>query len=83
MTFMFPRAIFTLLMLVPLTMVLVVLLMGHKESEPLYGVRRTVIRWAYKVASFLILFFCMFIFTSYKHLTEEDVNFYQEWLGPK
>ena len=80
---MIPRIIFTALILLPLVMVLTVLLMAHKETKPLYGVQRTIIRWAYKVAAYLILFFCMFMFTSYKHLSEEDVNYYQEWLGPK
>ena len=76
MTFLITRILLSAVILLCLILFLKVLLMGHKADQPLTGCRKTLIRWAYKFSSFFILLLSMFMFTTWKHLAEEDVNYY-------
>ena len=51
-------------------------------DEPISGCRKVFIRWSYRIACFIFQFFSNFNFVTWKTLSMQDVNHYEEWLGP-
>ena len=60
-----------------------VLLIGQPMNMPITGCRKVVLRWINKLFVTLFAFFCNFSILSWKYVSEEEVNFYEEYLGPK
>ena len=53
-------------------------------DEPISnGCRSCFIRWSYRIACFLFQFFANFNFVTWEHLSVQDVNYYEKWLGPR
>lgn len=60
-----------------------VLLIGQPQNMPITGCRKVLIRWINKLFVTLFSLFTNFSILSWKYVTEEEVNFYEEYLGPK
>ncbi len=82
MTLCIPRFLAGCVIGILLNIILKVMLIGQEMNEPIRGCRRKVIRGCYRAAAFSFNLFVNFVWMSSKKLTLEDVNYYQEWLGP-
>lgn len=51
-------------------------------DKPIRGCRRVIIRWSYKFLTYNFQLFANFCVTTWKRVPKEEVNFYEEWLGP-
>ena len=52
-------------------------------DEPISGCRKCFIRWYYRIACFLFQLISNFNIVTWKTLSMQDVNHYEEWLGPR
>ena len=59
-----------------------VLLCCHREDRPLSCWRKFIHTFLFRLGSFLLQLVVNFMFTTWSYVSEEDVNYYQEWLGP-
>jgi hypothetical protein len=51
-------------------------------NDPITGCRGVTIRWFYYIHAFLFNSLVNWTIVTHKTLTLEDVNYYEEWLGP-
>ena len=82
-TIMLPRLFFGIVMAIVLCLVLKIMLIGQPLKDPIRGCRRVTIRLFFKLFAWLFQLVVDFNFVTWKTLTMEDVNYYEEWLGPK
>ena len=82
-TVLLPRFFFGVLSGALLCLFLFFALIGQPMDQPIGGCRRVIIRWAYKFFTFLFQFFANWNFVTWHTLSMEDVNYYEEWLGPR
>jgi len=61
---------------------LTLLLLCHPMDKPIKGCRAVMIRWWFKVMTFLFQLIVNFNFVTWKSITLEDVSYYEKWLGP-
>ena len=59
------------------------LLLCHPLQKPIKGCRSTLIRLWFKMMTTLFQFFVNFNIATWRKLTPEDVNYYEQWLGPR
>ena len=81
-TFMIPRLLIGISFLILLLIVVTIFMIGQPAGQPLTPCRRVIIRWAYKATAFSIQLFAIWQFQTWKYLTMDDVDNYEEWLGP-
>lgn len=83
MTVLIPRFLFGVVIAILLCLIIKIAMIGHARNEPLGCCRRPIIRWTYKIVATLFQLFTNFNFVTWSRLTLEDVNHYEEWLGPR
>jgi len=83
MTLLFPRFFFAIFIGLFLAIFLPVALLCQPKDQPIRGCRRVIIRWVYKVCALCFQLFTNFNFVTWHTLSMEDVDYYQEWLGPR
>lgn len=83
MTLLIPRFLWGVLVVLVLCVFVKIGLIGQPMDEPIRGCRSCFVRCCYRVACFLFQFFSNFNFVTWKHLTMDDVNYYEDWLGPR
>lgn len=83
MTVLIPRFLFGCIIALICILLVKLALIGHPANEPLGGCRKPFIRWCYKVFTFLFQLITNFNVVTFNKLTLDDVDHYQEWLGPK
>lgn len=84
MTLMIPRFIGGVTLGIILCMIIQVLMVGQPIDEPISGYfKKTIIRIIFKFFTFWFQLFTDGAYTTWRFLTPEDVNYYEEWLGPK
>ena len=82
MTLMLPRLIFSLLLAVVTCTIIWIVLLGHPMDAQITGCRRRTLRIIYRVWALFLNGIMMFTFSYTKNLNMDDVDHYQEWLGP-
>ena len=84
MTIMIPRFLTGTILGIIFMICLSIMMLGQSKTEPIKGtLKKLVISWIYKFFIFWFQAITNANFVSWNYITPEDVNFYQEWLGPK
>lgn len=83
LTLCLPRFVFAISIGFILSILLTLMLIGQAMNEPIRGCRRVIIRWTYKVLAFCFQLITNFNFVTWRRLSMDDVDYYQEWLGPR
>ena len=84
MTLMIPRFLTGVLLGFIFCILISLALIGQSMEEPIKGrCKKCVIRSLYKFFVFLFQLFNNGNLTTWKYLSEQDVGYYSEWLGPK
>lgn len=81
-TLLIPRFLFGVVLVFVLCILIKIGLICQPMDEPITGCRKHFIRWSYRIITFLFQFFSNFNFVTWKHLSMQDVNYYEDWLGP-
>ena len=81
-TLMIPRMILVIIFLSLLIFCLSIFLIGHDRSRPITGCRKFLCSFVLKWITIVMCVVCWFTYMGYDYLTLEDVNHYQEFLGP-
>ena len=82
-TIMLPRLVFGITLALLHCIIVWFMLIGQAKDQPIRGCRRVTIRWIFKLNCWLFQLITNFNFVTWKTLTMEDVNYYEEWLGSK
>lgn len=82
LTLMIPRILFSVLMALLLWFMLSIFLIGHDRSRPITGCRRLLCQGTLRINVQLMSVISWFTYMGYRRLTLEDVNHYEEYLGP-
>lgn len=82
-TVLLPRFFLGIIIVALLCIVLFIFLLGQPMHEPIGGCRSFFIRWAYRIACFSFNLFVNFNFVTWHRVSMPDVNYYEEWLGPR
>ena len=82
LTIMLPRFFLAVGLGIILLIILKIMLICQPMDQPIRGCRRVIIRWSYKFLTYIFQLFANFCVTTWKHVPREEVNFYEEWLGP-
>ena len=82
LTIMIPRMLLVLFILLCLITSLAIFMIGHNRSRPLGGCRKFLCSGALKLFTNLMCVFGWFTYMGYGYLSREDVNNYEEYLGP-
>lgn len=82
MTIMIPRFLFSVVFGTLACILIWLVLLGHPMDAQITGCRRRSLRVIYKVWAFFLNGVLMLTTSYTKELTVEDVDYYQEWLGP-
>ena len=82
-TIMLPRFFFGVGLGMFLSIFLFFALIGQPMDKPISGLRSMIIRWAYKFSTFWFQLITNFNIVTWKKLTPQEVNYYEEWLGPR
>mmetsp|Transcript_25563 Transcript_25563/g.31925 ORF Transcript_25563/g.31925 Transcript_25563/m.31925 type:complete len:124 (-) Transcript_25563:674-1045(-) len=83
MTFLIPRFLFILSTLTLCSLLLKIWLIGHNKGKPVRGLRRLLCVGTLKVSVKLMGLLGWWTNFSYDRLTLEQVNHYEEYLGPR
>ena len=79
---MIPRLLFSIVFGTLACILIWMVLLGHPMDAQITGCRRCSLRVIYKVWAFFLNGVLMLTTSYTKDLTVEDVDYYQEWLGP-
>ena len=82
LTLAIPRLIMSVTIGGIISLGLTLLLLCHPMDKPIRGCRAVMIRWWFKIMTFLFQLIVNFNFVTWKTITLEDVNYYEKWLGP-
>ena len=82
-TLLLPRFLFGVGLGMILSIFLCLALIGQPMDKPISGCRRVAIRWGYKFLTFWFQLVTNFNIVTWKRVTHEEMNYYEEWLGPR
>ncbi len=82
-TLMLPRFIFGVVIAFIMCLILKIMLIGQPRDQPIRGCRKVTIRLFFKTFTWMFQLVTNFLFLTWKKLSLEDVNYYEEWLGPR
>lgn len=84
MTLMWSRIFAALLLTTTCFIVVRILLVGHREGEPIVGCRKILIMWTFKLHAFLISIYSFFCWNSeqFVDLKQTPLGDYSKYLGP-
>ena len=82
MTFLIPRFLFIIGTLSLTALLVKVWMIGHKQGKPVHRLRRFLCRQTLKLSVKLMGLFGWWTHFTYDRLTPEQVNHYEEYLGP-
>ena len=84
MTLLLPRILIGISFCILLLICLSILLIGYDRKKPMQdGCRKFCIRWIYYFVSSSISIFAFFTLPRTKFVTEEEVGYYEEYLGTR
>ena len=80
-TLMIPRMIFAFICASLIAIFLTIFMLGHNRDSPMNAVRRFLCRATVRIGCF---FFCLAWFTlpTWRRISQQEVGFYEEYLGP-
>ena len=80
-TLLVPRLLSIVVNLLLLTLAVKILLIGQKRDSQLSGCRYKCLRFWYKLYVHCINIFGLFTILKYRYLTQDDVDYYQDYVG--
>ena len=83
MFFLVPRLLILVILAIILLILLTIFLIGHDKTKPMSGCRRWIVRRIYIIWAHAFSLLAFWTCINYKFISEEDVNYYQEYLGTK
>ena len=81
-TLMLPRIVFSFSLVPVMAIILMIVLIGHDRNKPITGLRKVLCQGTIRVTIYLICLVMYFTFMSSERITLEQVNNYEEYLGP-
>ena len=79
---MLPRIVVSFSLAAVMAIVLSLILIGHDRSKPITGLRKFLCQGTVKVCIYLVCLVMYFTVMSAQYMTLEQVNNYEEYLGP-
>ena len=83
MTVMIPRVLIATIAAGTTGILLNIFLICHDRSKPITGLRRILCRGVAKLGINITMIFGWWIWLGHDYLDEEQVNYYEEYLGPR
>ena len=81
-TLLLPRIVFSFSLVPVMALILTIVLIGHDRSKPITGLRKVLCQGTIKVTIYVISLVMYFTFMRAEYKTLEQVNNYEEYLGP-